>query len=77
MARLNYSAEIDELEQAAGSCETKANVCFDAGETVKAAFFYGAAAGIDQLLLKGKPEDAHFRVNSAWSQIEGRFTDGE
>lgn len=73
MARLNYSASVDELEQMAGALETRANIHADNHENVKAAFFFGAAAGIDQLTKLGKPEDATFRVMSGLLRMEELF----
>lgn len=77
MARLNYSATIDEMEQASGSCLTVANVAVDDGEIIKAAFFYGASAGIDQLLMLGKPEDAHLRVGHRYRAFDKEVMSGD
>lgn len=77
MARLNYSATVDELEQAAGSCRTRANIHKDNGEMLDAAFFFGMQVGIDQLLKLGKPEDAAMRGSFEWRYIREELTDGE
>lgn len=52
--RVNYNATIDELEQAAGSCEVQAK---SADDEKLAVFLAGASAGIDLLPSCRKPEN--------------------
>ena len=72
--RVNYNATIDELEQAAGSCEAQAKSTDD--ETL-AAFLAGASAGIDLLPSCRKPDTYGSLVAVEYGTYMARVTGGE
>lgn len=77
MPRLSYSASVDDIEIMAGACKTKGNVMKDEGKAIDAAFFYGMAEGIDQLLRLGKPEDAALRGGFSWRYMREELVNGD
>lgn len=57
MIRLNVNMLLDDLQQAAGSCEIAAKGAAERGEGELSLFLSGAAASLDLIANCRKPED--------------------